>query len=101
MTKKAEAWLNEKIEQQSEQSLFETPVFFSYDVYYKIEPCVEYAKKLLARPKPYNWGKKKMGKTNETNGNGTTDGNSTIEEELTAKIEVNENGNIENEDIEE
>merc|ERR1712154_98875 len=65
-TKKAEKWLNEKIEEQEEKSLMETPAFFSYEVYYKIEPLVESAKKLLARPKPYNWGKKRNKKRKMT-----------------------------------
>ena len=51
--KNAEKWLNEKIEEQDEKSLLEKPAFMSYEVYYKIEPIVEYAKKLLSRPKPY------------------------------------------------
>merc|ERR1712130_735248 len=58
-TKKAEKWLNDKIEEQDEKTLLETPAFFSYEIYYKIEPIVESAKKLLSRPKPYGWGKKK------------------------------------------
>merc|ERR1712228_19813 len=56
-TKKAEKWLNDKIEEQDEKTLLETPAFFSYEVYYKIEPIVESAKKLLSRPKPYGWEK--------------------------------------------
>merc|ERR1712154_198804 len=99
-TKKAETWLNEKIEEQSEKSLLETPVFYSHEVYYKIEPIVELAKKLLARPKPRGWGKKKRVKSdNATNATNETDA-SASDEELTAKIEVNEDA-VDNDDREE
>lgn len=96
MTTKAEKWLNEKIEEQDEKSLLEKPVFFSYEVYYKIEPIVEYAKKLLSRPKPYGWGKKKK-KKSKNGTNATTSSNETSEEEqdeedLTTKIEVDVDG---------
>jgi len=93
-TKKAEKWLNEKIEEQEEKSLMETPAFFSYEVYYKIEPLVESAKKLLARPKPYNWGKKKKQKTKndtnstETNENVTIETKEDGEDPLTANIDI-------------
>merc|ERR1712013_537084 len=66
MTKKSEQWLNEKIEAQSEQSLLEKPLFLSHEVYYKVEPAVEYAKKLLSRPKPYGWGREKKKSKNGT-----------------------------------
>lgn len=96
MTKKAETWLNKKIEEQDEKSLLETPVFFSHEVYYKVEPIVDYAKKLLSRPKPYGWGKKKKSK-NSTNT--TTSSNKTEtgeeEEDLTAKIKVDIDGDSE------
>lgn len=108
-TTNAEKWLNEKIEEQDEKSLLEKPAFLSYEVYYKIEPIVEFAKKLLSRPKPYGWGKKKK-KKNGTND--TEDGNKTEgeggdgeEEDLTTKIEVDADGEEtdaeEHEDIEE
>merc|ERR1711994_354658 len=89
MTKKAETWLNEKIEEQDEQSLMEKPVFLSAEVYYKVEPAVEFAKKLLSRPKPYGWGKKKKSKnaTNTTDANATTE-TKEGEEDLTADIKV-------------
>merc|ERR1712113_1055508 len=88
-TKKTETRLNEKIEAQDEHSLLEKPLFLSAEVYYKVEPAVEFAKKLLSRPKPYGWGKKKKSK-NATN---TTDANATAEtkegeEDLTADIKV-------------
>eukprot|EP01084_Bolivina_argentea_P026884 49987_1 len=89
-TKKVEKWLNMKIEDQDEKSLLEAPAFFSYEVYNQLQPVVEYAKKLLSRPKPYNWGKKKKAKNGT---NATTDGNKTQkgegeEEKLTADIKV-------------
>eukprot|EP00484_Ammonia_sp_Unknown_P025922 CAMPEP_0197040824 /NCGR_PEP_ID=MMETSP1384-20130603/17465_1 /TAXON_ID=29189 /ORGANISM="Ammonia sp." /LENGTH=944 /DNA_ID=CAMNT_0042471649 /DNA_START=73 /DNA_END=2903 /DNA_ORIENTATION=+ len=81
MTKKAETWLNKKVEEQDEKSLLEKPAFMSYEVYYKVEPIVEAAKKLLSRPKPYGWGKKKKSKnaTNETSS--SADGDATESEE--------------------
>ena len=94
MTKKAETWLNEKIEEQDEQSLLEKPVFLSAEVYYKVEPAVEFAKKLLSRPKPYGWGKKKKSKnaTNTTEANATMEEGAESEEDLTAEIEVDTEG---------
>merc|ERR1712228_469958 len=72
-TKKAEKWLNDKIEEQDEKTLLETPAFFSYEVYYKIEPIVESAKKLLSRPKPYGWGKKEKAENENENEETTED----------------------------
>merc|ERR1712204_134019 len=98
-TKEAEQWLNDKIEAQSEKSLKDTPEFFSHDVYLKIEPVVNMAKKLLARPKPRGWGKKKKA-TNETataNATSSTNETDAAEEDLTASIEVDD----ESEEIEE
>eukprot|EP01084_Bolivina_argentea_P127817 226014_1 len=75
MKKKTETWLNTKIEEQDEISLLQQPAFFSYEVYYKMEPIVEFAKKLLSRKKPYNWGKKK--KKNDTNDTTSASSNDT------------------------
>merc|ERR1712154_734315 len=79
MTRKTEQWLNEKIEAQSERSLLEQPLFLSHEVYYKVEPAVDYAKKLLSRPKPYGWGKKKKNKNATETVNGTAQTNGTAE----------------------
>merc|ERR1712129_472606 len=95
MTKKSEQWLNEKIEAQSEMSLLEKPLFLSHEVYYKVEPAVDFAKKLLSRPKPYGWGKKKKSKNGTDTVNGTAETNGTetgTEEEDTVKIDVEEDG---------
>merc|ERR1712228_1013076 len=97
LAKKAKKWLNDKIEEQDEKTLLETPAFFSYEVYYKIEPIVESAKKLLSRPKPYGWGKKKKTKNGT---NTTTTSTNTTEEDLTTKIEVDEEAENENENEE-
>merc|ERR1711972_986894 len=85
---------NEKIEEQDEQSLLEKPVFLSAEVYYKVEPAVEFAKKLLSRPKPYGWGKKKKSKnaTNTTEANATMEEGAESEEDLTAEIKVDTEG---------
>merc|ERR1719189_3127681 len=77
MTRKTERWLNDKIEAQSEMSLLEQPLFLSHEVYYKVEPAVEYAKKLLSRPKPYGWGRKKKSKNGTASGNETAETNGT------------------------
>merc|ERR1711972_449175 len=99
MTVKAQKWLDEKVEAQSEVSLLEKPLFLSHEVYYKVEPAVEYAKKLLSRPKPYGWGRKKKSKNGTASGNETAETNGTQsvaegegegEEDVTVKIEVDD-----------
>merc|ERR1719273_2426133 len=91
MTKKTETWLNDKIEEQDEQSLLDKPVFLSQEVYYKLEPAVEFARKLLSRPKPRGWGKKKKSKnaTNDTAEANVTSSDGE-EEDLTVEIDVDE-----------
>ena len=78
MTERVETWLNERIAAQEELTLYDEPAFESYDVQRRVTPVLEYANKLLSKPRPYDYYKKdRKAKNGTKNANGTSSANGT------------------------
>lgn len=58
-TTRLEEWFNERIVEQETKLLTEEPAFSAREVQRRLQPVMELAKKLLSRPKPYEFDRKK------------------------------------------